>query len=114
MRCSTSLRASCRGAAYVGTLVAPFLLLTQLSLAYAVLPWSCKAGFHAAVHWVIGVSLVLALGMFAFSWRNLRRAFHGGNERAHFTALLAVLLSALVGLVIVVQWLTAFILPPCP
>ena len=92
-------------------LIAPSVLLLELTLAYALIPWSCETPSRGmAVHLLIGGALLTTLIMTAFAWRRLQT-----YQAAHrsFLEQLSVAMGALVSLVIAVQWLTTSILPRC-
>ena len=44
-----------------GIFFAPLLFLTNLSVAYALVPWACQSQHHAVLHVVTGGAFVLAL-----------------------------------------------------
>ncbi|MFL6582441.1 MAG: hypothetical protein ACJ8G2_16995 [Burkholderiales bacterium] len=95
----------------VGMLVAPCVLLLQLTIAYAVVHLSCANGLPASVlHSVFAAALLVTLLMLGLAWHAWRVAVTG-HER--FLNQLSLALSALVVLVIAAQWVTVSILQPC-
>jgi len=92
-------------------LVAPCVLLLQLTIAYAVVHLSCANGLPASVlHSVFAAALLVTLLMLGLAWHAWRVAVTG-HER--FLNQLSLALSALVVLVIAAQWVTVSILQPC-
>ena len=111
MQSSILARACCRGSASAGLLVAPCVLLLQLTVAYAVVHLTCANGLRPAVlHSVFAAALLATLLMLGLAWRARRGAIKG-HER--FLSQLSLALSALVVLAIAAQWITVSILQPC-
>src|SRR5690349_24974239 len=95
---------------WLGIIGAPLVFLTDLSLAYALVPWACRTQHHSWIDLVSGVSLVLtivALGAGWLGWQRAkpRRASPVG-AREEFMGQLAVALSALSMLAAIAQWAT--------
>ena len=115
--------------AWPALLLAPLLAVGDVSLAYALVSPSCSRQDNVALHAVMAVSLVLALGMTAYAWRQWsfaaataghrgpgRATYSDGSEaaaRPGFVALMATLIGALSSLVIIAVWMPMWILPPC-
>jgi hypothetical protein len=74
------------------------------------IPWTCEWALPGALHAVIGGALLIALAITGLSWRHLAPA---DMRRERFLGVLGVAFSALVALVVAVQWLTVFVVPPC-
>ena len=90
-------------------LAAPSLLLLELGVSYALVPWACERS-PAALHVLLGSTLAMALILTALSWRD------GAAQRAshqRFLRLVGVAVGALASLVVVAQWLTALVIDPC-
>jgi hypothetical protein len=91
-------------------LLAPLVVLGQLSLAYSLVTPSCAGQDRSALHAVAALSLLLVLAMTALAWRGWRYA---AGERARFVALVSVIVGALSALVCVALWLPIWLLSPC-
>lgn len=99
--------------ASLGILVAPSLLLLQLTAAYALVGWSCASGQGWVIHAVLGVTLVTAACIALGALLRLRQALRAQSEGGEFAARLAVAMSILVCLVVIAQWIPAALLSPC-
>ena len=92
-------------------LIAPCVLLLELTLAYAVVHLTCANDLRASVlHSVFAAALLVTLLMLGLAWHSWHVAIKG-HER--FLNQLSLALSALVVLVIAAQWVTVSILQPC-
>jgi hypothetical protein len=107
-------------ALWIGVLVPPLAFLTNLEVAYALVPAACHARNVLLVYLVHAVCLVLTVlaGLTALRyWRASGAVWPGGAggrlSRTQFMAGLGVLTALLFGLVIVAQWIPSFILDPC-
>jgi hypothetical protein len=110
MPSSTSARASSSAWAALGIAGAPVLLLLELTVAYAIIPWTCEWKLPVAFHALIGGTLLIALAIAGLSWCHLAPA---ESRRERFLGVLSIAISALVTLVVAVQWLTALVVPQC-
>jgi hypothetical protein len=106
----------------VGVVGAPVVLLTGLTVKYALIEmWACKAAAGPlVVHLVALATLLLALGSGVLAyrqWPGVGRedpGDHGGREgRTRALAAIGVGMSAICAIVIVGQWLPQFFLSPC-
>ena len=92
-------------------LIAPCVLLLELTIAYAVVHLTCANDLRASVlHSVFAAALLVTLLMLGLAWHSWHVATKG-HER--FLNQLSLALSALVILVIAAQWVTVSILQPC-
>jgi len=102
---------------WLGIVVAPTVMLTQISLAYALVPWACASQHHHVLDAVSGVALLATLAMTAVSWREMRltRPRQGTplGARQAFLAEIAVAVAALSTLSVLAQWATRLAIPPC-
>lgn len=103
-----------------GLLCAPLAFLTQLTVNYAVVPRACSSGHAYAPHLVTILFLLIALAGGFVAWRNWRDAGQvesgegGGRvERSRFLAVMGLLLSGLITLVFIAQWIPQFLISPC-
>jgi hypothetical protein len=118
-------------------LVAPLVVLGQLSIAYSLVAPQCAQQGRGWLHAVSLVSLALVLAMTGLAWRAWQahaRAIDGAHpptsstgavravsaasgdaaaQRPSFVALVAVLVGALSTLVSVALWLPIWMLSPC-
>ena len=106
----------------VGVVGAPLVLLTGLTVKYALVEvWACKsAAGPLVVHLVALVTLLLAIGTGVVAYRQWPAVGredpgdHGGREgRTRALAAIGVGMSALCAVVIIGQWMPQFFLSPC-
>ncbi len=105
---------------WLGFLAPPLAFLTNLGVAYAVVPGSCSADISWPLHLTAALMLAVALGSGWLAWREWTRA---GREwpteqpepgvRVRFMAALGSIGAALFSLLIAAQWLAMVILPQC-
>jgi hypothetical protein len=103
-----------------GLLAAPLAFLTQLTVNYAVVPRACSSGHLYAPHLVTILFLLIALAGGFIAWRNWQEAGQvepgeGGDviERSRFIAVVGLMLSGLVVLLFIAQWIPQFLISPC-
>jgi len=101
-------------------LLAPSLVLTNLSIVYALVTPSCALQSTLALHAVSAFSLLACALMTWPAWRNWRAqadARHQADDavayRRPFMALVAWMSGALSCLVVLAQWFPMWILSPC-
>jgi hypothetical protein len=115
-------------------LLAPLVVLGQLSIAYSLVTPSCAGQDRSTLHAVAALSLLLVLAMTALAWRGWRRdagsvgAVEGrsaaplaitradgdaAGERPRFIALVSVIVGALSTLVCMALWVPIWLLSPC-
>jgi hypothetical protein len=102
------------------SLVSPSLVLLQLTIAYALVPWTCRQGTDLPIHAVMAVTFALVAFATWAAWRELRalRADDAAQpllaaRRPTFTASLDVLVSLIALLVVAAQWIAVFVLGSC-
>ena len=107
-------------ALWFAVLAGPVAWMLGLNAAYAFVRLACDERTLAYMHASSLLTLGLALGGGAVSWREWRRAGgerpgEGGGAlpRARFMAALGLLASGLFALVIVAQWIANLFLNPC-
>ena len=110
MQSSISARGYFSGWVWLGLAGAPLLLLLELTVSYAMIPWTCERTQPVALHLVIGGALIIVVAIAGLS---SRRFPPPELRRERFLRELGVAISALVALVVALQWLTALILQPC-
>jgi hypothetical protein len=105
---------------WIPILMTPVIALGQQSANYALVPLLCEKQQHLPIHLIFGVSLALVVAGIAMAWSAWREAGaqspadHGDVQSGvRFLALVGVMLSALMALTIVAQWLTSAFIPPC-
>jgi hypothetical protein len=109
------------GALWAGMLAGPLAMLIELQVNYALVNWACGAArWEWALHAVAFLALLVTVAGGLLSWRNWRRAGAewedegaGVMPRSRFMAAVGVLISALLALVVVAQWIPIFIYGPC-
>src|SRR4051812_28868041 len=105
---------------WAGVLTAPMAMLIELQTNYALVLWACEVRREWALHLVMLLALLTTLAGGLLSLRNWRRAggvFEdegaGVLPRSRFMALVGILISALITLVIIAQWIAIFLYGPC-
>jgi hypothetical protein len=109
------------GTLWAGVLAPPLAMLVELQVNYALVNWACeRAGREWALHLVAILALVVTVACGLLSWSNWRRA--GGSwedegagviPRSRFMAAVGILISALLSLVVIAQWIAVFTHGPC-
>jgi hypothetical protein len=113
------------GLQWYGILVPPTAMLVHLSLAYALVPWSCAGHSEWALHTTaIVLTLIAASGGFVGLGQWLRGG--GGKQdagagddrrdeetRARFMGAIGIACGILFSVAILVQWLATAFLSPC-
>jgi hypothetical protein len=101
---------------WFGLLTAPAAWLVQFELNYALVRWVGLHQHYWPLYLVSFVFLIIAVGAFLLSWRNLQVAKQGGagdeqaNMRARFMATVGMMISALFAILIIVQAIPNFLL----
>jgi hypothetical protein len=101
---------------WFGLLTAPVAWLVQFQLNYALVRWVGLHQTYWPLYLVSAVFLLIALGAFGLSYRNLQVAKQGGvgddhaNMRGRFFATVGMMVSALFSLLIIVQAIPNFVL----
>jgi hypothetical protein len=101
-------------------LLPPVVFLTQLTVAYALVPWECENQHSFTIHGLIAISFAVTLAITFHAWHNWR---HAGARvpddkadpasRVRFLAFLGLLVSALTSLIIFAQWIPRVMLSAC-
>jgi hypothetical protein len=107
-------------ATWLGVVAPPALLLLQIGVNYALVPWACRTGHVWVIHLVSLCCLAGALGGTAFSFATWTALGHGGArsgagtlENARFVSLGGLALSLGIALAILAVALPTFVLGPC-
>ncbi len=105
---------------WLGLLAGPLAALVQLEVAYALVLWVCRSQQTWPLHLVSAIALLatIAAGVIALeNLRRLRARFDddeaGTIPRSRLMAIVGALMSALMSLVIIAQWLPVFLYGPC-
>jgi hypothetical protein len=102
---------------WLGIVVAPLVMLAQLSLSYALVPWACSSQHHHVLDAVAAACLLATLAATAIGWRELRatRPLRGTplGARRSFLAEVAVAVAGLSALAVLAQWATRLAIAPC-
>ena len=106
---------------WYGVLVPPLAMLVNLSLGFALVPWSCSANNRALLHGEIALLVLLSLSGGLMAHRQWRRHGGGGEvddaggpaARSRFLGVLGMASSALFTLILLAQWLANAYLTPC-
>ncbi len=106
------------GELWAGVLVGPMAALMQLEVNYALVLWACSHHSTWPLHLVSVLALLLTIvaGLLPFRlWQRLSVAedAEGPPARARLMALVGILISIVMSLVIIAQWLAVFINDPC-
>ncbi len=106
--------------AWTGVLGAPLIFLVHLEIAYLLVPLACDGGTPLIVHVaaVAAIALAAGAGLLALgAWhRNGREwpdASASAAARDRFLGVLGGLLSALVVVALIAQWIPTFFISPC-
>jgi hypothetical protein len=105
-------------AQWASIVLAPLVFLTNLSVAYALVPLACAMQRDTLLHLSNGVSLVLVLTATLLAWHSLRSeppksAPREAAARMTFLSHLGIWISALAALAIGLQWSAQWWLDPC-
>jgi hypothetical protein len=105
---------------WLGVLLPPLAVLSQLECNYALVLWACRTGREWPLHLVSLLALLVTLFALLLSHRNWRRLGAswevegaGAIPRSRYMAVVGLLISLLMSLVIVAQWIPVFIYGPC-
>jgi hypothetical protein len=105
---------------WFGVLLGPVAALSQLEANYALVLWACRTSHTGPLHMVSLAAVIVTLFAGIVSHRNWRRLGGpwddegaGAVPRARFMAAIGILISALMLLVIIAQWIPVFIYGPC-
>jgi len=109
------------GAQWFGLLAPPLAMLINLSLGYALVPWSCSAKSRVLLHAEIAVLVVISVIAGVVAHREWKR-YGGGGEaddsggpgaRTRFLGVIGMGSSVLFTLILLMQWLANAFLTPC-
>jgi hypothetical protein len=107
------------GVSWLAVFAGPVAWFVEQQASYALVPWSCGRGATLALHLVTlaALALVAAGGVLAWrDWSASRTAEEDAAEprgRAHFVALLGLMMCALFALVVLVHGAASFWFDPC-
>jgi hypothetical protein len=103
-----------------GLILAPIFALADQTVAYSLLEWSCAVQKPAVPHIAHAVFLMLTLVTLFMAWGHWQDRPAGKREDAPDAAtrkstfgIMATLVAALSGLVIVAMWYPHLVLAPC-
>lgn len=111
-----------RGKAWLwaGILIAPLVFLLHLQVNYALVTELCQSEHKIVMHMVTLTALLISAGGGLIAWLNWRvagRKWPGeaGSiaERSRFMSAIGLLISLLVILGLIAQWIPQFIFDPC-
>ena len=107
-------------AQWVGLLLAPAAFFLHLQFAYAVVPWACR---HQNDFWIhasgIASVVLAAIGTLVAWWVWHREGGddpgegHGIAPRARFMGVVGLGVSAVITLILLLQWVAAFVVSSC-
>lgn len=109
------------GAQWFGVLIPPIAMLTNVSLGYAFVPWSCTADSRTVLHIVIAGLVLISIAAGFVAHREWKHYGGGGQSddaagpgpRARFMGVLGIASSALFTLILLAQWFANVYLTPC-
>ena len=103
-----------------GIVAAPLVFLIHLQVGYALVPVACRTQSGLLTHGPTALAVLLAGGLAGLSFRSWRR--HGSEwpdssagvpTRNRFLGALGVMVSALVIVALLAQWLPVWFVDPC-
>ena len=104
---------------WASIVIAPVVYLTNLSIAYALVPLACDTQRSLPLHLANGITLVLMLVALALAW-NVHRdnprspgVAEDDVDRNRFLSTIGLCIAALLVLAVAAQWSTQWILSPC-
>ena len=107
-------------AQWFGLLFAPAVFFVHLEFAYLLVLWMCHGGNRLWVHSIGAVAVGLAIVGAFVAWRTLGRAGRvspgeagGALPRARFLAICGIGVSGIIVLLLAMQWIAGFSIPPC-
>ena len=112
-------RRSAAIAHWASIVIAPVVYLTNLSIAYALVPLACDTQHDFPVHLANGVTFALMLAALALAWQARRASPRPSGiadddvDRNRFLSTIGLYLSALLVLAVAGQWSAQWILSPC-
>lgn len=105
---------------WVGLLLAPAVFFAHLQIAYVMVPWAC---IHHGEVWIHLVGAVAVAATAAGAWVAWRAWNEGGRDApgdgggtmssARLLAVGGLSMSALLALLIAMQWVATFFISPC-
>jgi uncharacterized protein involved in cysteine biosynthesis len=104
---------------WASIVIAPLVYLTNLSIAYALVPVACDTQRGLPLHLANGITLVLMLAALALAWHvrsaspQLQTAPDDVPDRNRFLSTIGLCVSSLLVLAVVAQWSAQWILSPC-
>jgi hypothetical protein len=108
------------GLLWWGVLAPPLTMLIQMQINYSLVLWACAAGRTWAIHLVFILALGITILSGLLSFRNWRLAGAqweadgaGVLPRSRFMAVVGILISGLITLVLIAQWIPVFVYGPC-
>ena len=118
-RATTELKANATiGELWAGVLVGPFAALTQLQVNYALVLWSCSHRSNWPLHLVSVLALLFTIVAGLLSFRIWQRVTANEDDagpmaRSRLMSGVGILISVLMALLIIAQWVPVFIHDPC-
>jgi hypothetical protein len=107
-------------ALWCGILLGPIAALSQLEANYALVLWACGAGHDWPLHVVSATAILVSLFAGVLAYRVWKQLGAKGDEdgsgplpRARFMAAVGMLISLVMLLVIVAQWIPVFVYGSC-
>jgi hypothetical protein len=109
------------GAQWYGLLAPPLAMLTNVSLGFALVPWSCAAKGRLLLHAEIAVLVLISISAGIVAHREWKR-YGGGGEaddaggpgpRTRFLGVMGIGSSVLFTLILLAQWFANVFLTPC-
>lgn len=102
---------------WLGVLTGPVVLLTSLSIAYALVHFACASGERWPLHAVSVIALLLTLGGALSAWYIMRTGRSPDENRtaarSRFMAIIGLMLSGYFVLVVIVLTIPQFMLSAC-
>lgn len=103
----------------VGMLAAPVAWLLHLAVSYALVGTTCRSGSAWIHHAVSAAALAIAIPGGWAAWKEWKstpkdeESAPRARHRTHFLAISGIVNSLFFGLIIILTWAAAFVVPPC-
>ena len=107
---------------WTGVLGPPIIWLAHFQIIYTLVGYVCMKHSHVTMHLTSGITLAITIGCALLSWSLLKPppSEEPGNQpietvpaRPRFMALIGIMSGTMFSLVVIAQWIAAFMIDPC-